>query len=660
MEHSTDYIIKLKECDTSDEVWNLMKGNFFPGTTSAFEDDTIVIPSHIPGGPTHKFYYYLKNNTLDLAHRIIIFLKLDGYFGPIPKNTGTYGHFATLQRIFLKLEEYQFNIKTISDINEETIKKYLIFCQENYLTQLTTDANLRRLVEWGAYGDLHLPLFLRFDISILVDTNEYSEIKKSVYEERKDARIIGGNRDLYDLKEMKKLIEFAINYIESYSTDVIHATRIYQESLPGKKVNFQEEKLDWKSKEYRKRKKVKNDLQYRYIYQTINESMYVFSEPKLKELQSNILHSKSMFLYGGRTSTSKYQRKTIKNPIKSIVDTHTLLEGSCIAVILLTTAMRGSELIALEIEPKITDGEYFSLARMVYKTAATKEGEEHIIPIPDITKKAIEILSKLTTIRNKEHDTLVLAGDLSKFVSGASASSLNYKISHVAKAAGVAISPTSHQFRHAMAFMIAYMNGRDGVELAQLFLKHTSYKMTLQYLGHYNILIKQALYERYREDSGLLVDEIVSKVKNGEKLFGSKGERLMPNHEFMGSCAAEFSDFLSETLSQLIDDGKALIIQTPVCFCIHDYTKPDEMVCQRGFSIKDFVIEQPIPSRCKGGECGNAIFTEAQIENLEIASIDESLKKRLEGNKFFVENGGFDNDPFQRMIKKYKPVKEVS
>jgi hypothetical protein len=74
------------------------------------------------------------------------------------------------------------------------------------------------------------------------------------------------------------------------------------------------------------------------------------------------------------------------------------------------------------------------------------------------------------------------------------------------------------------------------------------------------------------------------------------------------------------------------------------------------------INNRPIPSKCKGANCSNSIFFEEHIEKLKknmYGNIDPELKARLEKNTYFLNAGGFNQDPYYKLIKKYDKKKGV-
>ena len=195
-----------------------------------------------------------------------------------------------------------------------------------------------------------------------------------------------------------------------------------------------------------------------------------------------------------------------------------------------------------------------------------------------------------------------------------------------------------------------------------MFLGHTSITMTLQYMGYYNNELKDAIRELIKEESEFFIDEITEQIKENKNLFGENGKRLMKaKTKFSGRYANQFINTLREGLIELIKNQKLAIIQTPVSLCMHDLSKPEELMCQQGFNLEEIVANGPAPERCKGANCSNALFFEKHIEELKkkmYFKIEPSLKKRLEKNTYFMDAGGFEQDSYRKVIKEYDNYKK--
>ena len=338
------------------------------------------------------------------------------------------------------------------------------------------------------------------------------------------------------------------------------------------------------------------------------------------------------------------------------------MEVSCIAVALMLMGMRVGELFALERKLILSEDEHFNLTRIVYKTAATEDGETLTMPIPGIGVKALKFLSKLATIKDgKNTGPLVLIPIETRRPTPSRTNRANTLINRYCDRLGISTPPTPHQFRHAMAFLIVHINEKDGLELARMFLGHTSINMTLQYMGHYNNELKEAIKELTKDESELMVNVITNEIRNNKKMFGKNGERLSPKHKFTGIQADEFIKLLRKGLLKLIEEQKLAIIQTPVCLCMHDLSEPETMACQIGFNINEIAANGPAPSNCKGANCASAIFFEEHVEKLKkevYEDIEPKLRARLEENTYFMQSGGFENEPYRRIIKEYDEYKE--
>ncbi len=371
-----------------------------------------------------------------------------------------------------------------------------------------------------------------------------------------------------------------------------------------------------------------------------------FINPSIKKLKEKIEDNKDLI-------------KNINVILKEEIE---MLESSCILIILFLTGMRIGEFISLNRHPQISKGEHFNLKRLIYKTAPTEDGIELEMPIPEIAKKAIEVLSTISDIKDDGLNEEIATTSIKySRVSNAKSIRIRNLIRWYAKKLGIKEKIDPHQLRHAMAFLIVHLNEKDGLELARMFLGHTSITMTLQYMGHYNRELNEAIQELTKEESETFVEKITDQIKQNKKLFGENGKRLMPNHRFVGRQADDFVVLMKNGLLKLIEEQKLAIIQTPVSLCIHDLSKPEQLACQRGFNIESIVMNGPSPSRCKGANCSNALFFEEHIEKLKndmYGNIDPELKSRLEQNTFFIEAGGFEQDPFRKIVKEYDEYKE--
>lgn len=634
------YIKKLKECLTIEDVESLMSERIFEkSNNSKFEDDYILLPNQV-GTYTNKDIRF-KSKLYEILFKIFLFLKLDDQAGPKLLGSGTSRYAEILRTFLIDMEIEQPNIKHFGDITFSTIEAISMKYLNDTSVKYTTHRNkIRKLEDWVKYVNHNLPNFLRLRADIVLEAPSFHKLNKLAEDEKKKDEKSPSRRKPYDLSELKKIMNYSIKYIEKYSEEGLIAGDIFIKS---------------------RRKHDKDKQRYIYAFNELGNHILSFSEPTLKNIQEEIRQDSNMFIkkYGATNSPR------VSKIFSSLINVNKKLEASCLVVILMTTGMRNSELVRLQRFPKIINDEYFHLKKMVFKTSQTNEGKEYSIPIPKITKTAIEVLSKLGEIKDGKKNGNIMSRSLQIIAGNTEEADLRGAIVNLIKFlcrfTNVKKTPTPHDFRHAIAFLVSRLNQKDGYELARLLLGHKSLTMTLRYLGHYNLYINNALSELYEEESTFLLENIEENYRNGKKVYGEKAELFTNGYTFKGSFAEEFVDLMNKNILNLIKQGKLAIIQTPICLCLHDLAKPEEIACQRGFNLENMINVNPLPSMCKPERCGNAIFTESNIETLmkDIKDIPQELVDRLQNNKFFVENGGFNNDPYIKIIKKYKQDKGV-
>lgn len=606
---------ELKEAVCIEDILKIFENEKFPNKNGTLFNDTKIFGHENSDG---KFFIHVKlDGDFEVAFKIIVYLKLYGLIGKKPFNSGITHWINSFQSLLYELKEIDIKINKISDISSEFIDLY-IEKKLNTVTPYTLKRKINYFKDWFVLANQYLPYFLKIEEDLLTNSKLYPDLIKKSAEYRAKEYLIENSRKSYPLHLLKIMLSNSIKYVENYSTDIIKICEHYIHRKKGEISNL-------------------------YLYD------FNFLE-SLKSKKSFINEAKN-YLNDGRK---------IDSLLKDEIET---LEASCILIILFLTGMRIGEFISLNRHPKITEGEHFNLKRLVYKTAPTEDGMELEMPIPEITKKAIEVLSKISDIKdngiNKEITTTSI-----KFISrstNAKSTRIRNLIRWYAKRLGIKEKIDPHQLRHAMAFLIVHLNEKDGLELARMFLGHTSITMTLQYMGHYNRELNEAIQELTKEESETFVEKITDQIKQNKKLFGENGKRLMPNHRFVGRQADDFIVLMKNGLLKLIEEQKLAIIQTPVSLCIHDLSKPEQLACQRGFNIENIVMNGPAPSRCKGANCSNALFFEEHIEKLKndmYGNIDPELKSRLEQNTYFIEAGGFEQDPFRKIVKEYDEYKK--
>lgn len=628
-----DILNKLNRIITENELYELFKDVKFPNSgNSNFFDKNILL---VATGGVLTNYEIKVEGVVGLHIRLLLFLKLSGHIGNIPQGNGEYSYLSNLHSFISEIMILKNNdISRIDEIDNNLLDKYI---ENNIEIKKYSNTHIKRkilnFIEYIDY-EINLPYFLQVNEEIL-SSQKYKELEKNAEIESRDKVNGIGARQTYPLADLKNIISDSIRYIESYSYECLEAAKLYQSV-----------------------KHLNQERKYSVLYDKFKQHKIKFKEPLLKDIQNLICLTKTKYMNDGRRNLGR-SVKTL--PVGSLLRVVEQLEVSCISIILLMTGMRAEELTMLDRELKITQDEHFHLERIVYKTAETEDGEPLSMPIPIICKEALEILSKLAFIKDgQKKGSIILSALDYKKVQSVRPSRINNLLIRYCKRLELEVI-TPHQFRHAMAFLIVHIHEADGLELARMFLGHSSIIMTLQYMAHYNKEIKEAIEELTKDESEYLVGKITEQIHANKRLFGQKGNRLMPNHKFAGQQVDDFIKLMRKGLLKLIEEQKLAIIQTPVSLCIHDLSKPEDLVCQQGFNIEDIVANGPAPSRCRGANCSNAVFFEEHIEKLKenmYADVEPNLKKRLEQNTYFVEAGGFEQDPFRRIIKEYDKYKE--
>lgn len=628
--HSKDLVEELKKCTTKKDIENLFLETKFPnvGNSNFFDKSITLIDS---GLKTTNFVVKLTG-IIELAFRVILYLKLDGKFGSKPLKTGEKTYFSTFHTLLKDLTIINKEINIVSDLSSIDLNMYLLQKMKED-KPATIKRKIDILKDWILIYNDYLPYSLRLDENLLTESVEYDELIEKYKEDLASISEVNKIKKVYPLNELKVIISNSIEYMDLYSNDIFEIASHY---------------VSLKSYEIQKH--------YSISFKYLKNTTYKFKEPSLLELQKSVSQHKNM----NKNVNNRYVKSIeyIKQILRQAIER---FEVSCISIVLMLTGMRVGEFTTLDRKLKITSDEHFKLERVIFKTSDIVDGDPFIMPIPSIGKKALECLSKFATIKDNGKNTNLIVSSIDvNDIKPVRTTRINHILEKYCDDLGVTqIEP--HQFRHAMAFLIVHINEKDGLELARTFLGHTSIVMTLQYMGHYNNELSDAIEELTENESSEMVNLITKEIQDNRKLFGINGRRLMPNNKFMGEQVNNFVKLLRKGLLKLIEEKKLSIIQTPVCLCMHDLSKVKEMECQRGFNISKIETFGPAPSNCKGATCKSSIFFENHIEKLKkdiYKDVDPVLKARLEENSFFMESGGFENEPFRKILKEYDDYKK--
>lgn len=613
----------LLNCHSEEQIFDLLKDEEFPDLDgSKFRDDIFRFK-------TSTFQYMnmtIRNEGVHkLAFKVLLLLKLHGHIGNAPRNSGTRVYASTLSKILRELP--QSHEKRLDEI---TFDRFI-----EYIKNINNDASPRTAIDyimiihdWIAFGNSLLPYILRLDERLARDNNFIFEIEKNASKKYKDyVNGIGGiSKKLFPLADTKKIMQKALSYVESYAEEILLIAPILL-----------------------KRKDVCNDYQERkYLVDYLKEVNHTFEEPELKLLQED--------------SHNLISHKITKPAIR-ILGAIRRLEGACIFLALSLTGYRASEFIRLPRFPLFRQEEHIFLSRLVTKTSVNSEGDDIEMPIPIAAKNAIEILSKLTSfLDGKKEGELLMNSWENKIIKNVVSASqrLSLAISYFCNAYNFPIL-TPHMTRHTMDFIIVYFSEGDSIELARLFLGHKSITMTLRYLGHYNIIYKEAIEEFEQNESQNYAKKIANEVRYGNKLYGKSGQRII-NAQFSGIYVDEFADLLEVGLIEMVKVQQYIILNTPFCYCIHDKTTTKNMPCQQGLNLDDFedsIEIIPLVGRCRPGACDNAVFTEEDISRVQANQLANSMpdefRKRIMENIYFVKDEDLEelDNPLQKIIKQY-------
>ncbi len=639
------YLEQLPMCASPKEVLQLMSGREFPSSDmSAFEDDILFVRKN-----TKRFGYVAPpEGLIGLTFRTMFYLKLEGVFGKIITGGGPYVIGGALERVIRELSKYgEINVPT--DITGDMIDKHIEALKKKGTGVIHIHRELSHLEQW-IQNSHRIPYFLRLNPTLFEDSQKWSKLVKDKDKLKQDYfKDLGGSKEPYPLDQLTTIVGEAIKYIETYGDDCLKAVRLYKKivglaiSDAGARNRLTKELLLTK---------------HRYI------------EPHVKLVQEHILST-------GKTYWRTDPKHKNYAPKKAIIDAVRKLQASCVIVILMLTAMRKAELDTLERFPSIEKTGHheldcsMNLTRLIHKTALGKNGDQLKMPVPPIVIRAVDLLSKLSKINDGKSIGYI---NLSSFS--------NENEYHGDERVGNLIysfcddleidAPTPHQFRHAMAFIVAYLNDAHGIELAMTLLGHKSIEMTKKYLGHYKKLVQnsfdvmyaenEVMQEVYKELKETLdkeaLEKIIAQIEQESPMVGPIVKRIS---QFSGSLTKEAKVFFSKSLRLVVERGMFAVTQFPTHFCIKDLTDSAQMACQIGLNREDYRGAPIVPSQCEP-KCGCRLYTGENIgvlkeltDEVEEAYPDE-LRDRLSQNTYF-DAASFGN-PFTQYIEEYDEIME--
>jgi len=583
---------------------------------------------------------------IGLAYRSVLFLKLDGEMGDVPLNGGVSGYASLLKLVIRELQEVE-DFNDPSFITGELLDNFIEKQRAKGHRARTIHGKLRRLEEWLQYNHT-LPFFFRLNETLFEDSSLYQQLLVDAQKELSDYQMgMGGSRALYPLQHLKLILTEAIDYIENYAEDCLLAARLYKDT----KERF-------------------SDRSHSMVVSSITEFFrskeYRFTEPLLEMMQDHALSLKN-------TEWESNPKIRGIGPVNSLTFTVKKIQAACTIVTLMLTAMRRGEFDTLQRYPKVTKSSHHELdgslvlERIVHKTAKTDSGEPLQMPVPTIVVKAVGILSQISEINDGKKDGVLNLSDLSFSLENNGLMRIRKLIVDFCEELGID-APTPHQLRHAMAFIVSYLNDAEGMELAMMMLGHKSTEMTKKYLGHFkhivmesfeemfetNKFLQQALIEFQEEQSAAGLEKIITEITNEQALVGPVVKRFT---QFSGSMTDEAKAFFIKTHRLLLERGMLAIVQHPTHLCVRDLTDSSQMSCQLGFNREDFAGAPVMPSQCDA-KCGCRLYTQQNVEALKEQAKEmkeaypEDIRQRLSQNTYFTSSS--ISDTYSSVISEYE------
>lgn len=623
-----DYTESLMKCSCPDEVWALMNDKIYPSSNrSLFAEEHLAIRKNIV-----RFQDVTPPpGVMGLAYRTVLYLILDGEMGNAPKNGGCLNKAYMLERTIRQINDIQ-KILIPADINSDIIDTYIREERKKGTTERSIHKKVYSLFQWKEY-EYMLPHFLRLRYDLFELSTEWENLVEASSNELRDyLNGIGGSKEPYPLEQFSSIVTEAIEYMEIYADDCIFAANMYNEAC--------EQNLPSTSTGH-------------YMSKSFRIAKYNFVEPQLEKTQEYALSLKNH----GWVANSK-----VAAPIKSCLDSIHRLQAACIIIILMLTAMRKGELETMLRYPETKktlhhelDGS-FELERQIYKTAETEEGESHDIAVPLIVVRAFYLLSYISEISDGKKEGIINLMSINYTTESNSDYRINYLINAFCDYIDV-LPPTPHQFRHAMAFLISFLNDDIGIELAMTLLGHKSMEMTKKYMGHYKQIILntfdvmfneneqmgEALAEFQKEQSSSGLEKIIQTIEKEEPMVGPIAKRLLQGFDFAGSVTDEGKVFFAKSQRLLLERGMLAVVEHPTHFCVRDLTDSSQMPCQIGLNYEDFINAPVISAQCQIS-CGCRLYTEPQVEYIKELALEmedaypDDLVDLLKGNRYYMAN----------------------
>lgn len=642
-----DYTEQLKKCAHADEVWALMRGKIYPNSNnSAFEDEILYIRRSAVRFDAVK----PPSGSIGLAYRTVLYLLLDGEMGDAPTNGGNIRSANLLELILRELKSHG-NFDTPLQLTGEMLDTYILGQREIGNSEQAIHKKLMHLEKWAAYKHL-LPFFLQLPHDLFGSSQYWKSVIKGSSKEKSDyQRGLGSSKEPYPLNQWTMIINEAIDYIESYAQDCLIAAQFYKNS---KVQNLNKTSFST------------------YLTKLFRATEHRFIEPSLARVQRHALALPN--------NTWEPMPASKKAPARSCYLAVRKLQAASVIVILILTAMRKGELEVMMRYPKTKktthhelDGS-IKLERLIFKTAETDRGELHPIAVPPIVIHTFDLLSRISEINDGKREGPINLMALSSGVETNNPNRISQLIEIFCDDLGIT-SPSPHQFRHVMAFLVAFLNDDIGIELAMTLLGHKSTEMTKKYMGHYKQVILKTFGEMFDESDRIresvaeiqsehslqALDKIIAAVENNEPLAGPVTKRLLQGVEFTGSFTNEGKVFFVKSQRLLLERGMLAIVEHPTHFCVRDLTDPAPMPCHIGLVADDFINIPVVSAQCQTN-CGCRLYTEPQVEEMKRLSLEmeehypDDLIELIKSNRYYIANSF--KQTYSNVIKEFEQKKQ--
>ena len=668
------YTEQLKLCTNAEDVLELMLGRVYENSDgSLFEDEILQMRSNaIKFSPVTLDPIIQTDGDLDimiLAIRAIIFLKLDDKIGQTPINGGSFHYVKLCEQVMRELKEHG-NFSKPSELSGSIIDSYIIEQRNIGNIFMTIKSKLFKLKEWHEYNHL-LPFFLQLPYDLFEQSKQWDILVKDAAKEMNDYHNgLGGSKEPYPLDQWAILITEAINYIEDHAEDCLIAARIYKEIKSDNSLKSDTARVTRFTKHLR------------------TPSTHQFTEPQLKKVQ---LHALSLPNNRWEAMPGSNKNNILGGPPRITAMRIRKLQGACVIIILILTAMRKGELEVMMRYPKVKKSAHhdldgsLELHRIIYKTAQSDQGEVAPISVPPIVVKAFDLLSQISELMDGKKEGVINISGFGNYKEMTARDRIQNLIEFFSEDIDVNYPPTPHQLRHALAFLISFLNDDIGIELAMHLLGHKSVAMTHKYMGHYKKLIldtygimfdenermKEAIEEFQNEASKKDAEEIISSIEKDEPLMGPIAKRMLAGYEFQGSITNDGKVFFAKSLRTLVERGQIAVIQQATHFCVRDKIDDTQLPCQMGIVSTDFSKEPVIASQCQTN-CGNRLYTAPQVEQLVKTSQEledywpDDLVDIIKDNTYYMETALDDsyikqlNEEYQAKIKAKEDFKHAA